>query len=215
MPKNNGHQKYFTSDGFQVPGVTTVLGVLAKPALVPWANKLGLKGIEVGKYVDDKADIGTMAHGMIEAHLKGEEFDTSDYSKNQISLAENCALKFYEWLKNKDVKVLGIEMQLVSDKHRFGGTCDIYCELNGVPTLIDIKTAKGIYEEMHTQVAAYKLLLEEAGKTVDNAMILRVGRDESEGFEEANVSRIELHVKRFLAALEIYNINKALKEKEA
>ncbi|GAI86127.1 unnamed protein product, partial [marine sediment metagenome] len=38
------------------------IGVLNKPALVPWANNLGLQGINVKDYVDDKADIGTLAH---------------------------------------------------------------------------------------------------------------------------------------------------------
>ena len=39
------HQRYKIEDGTIVPGVTTVVGILNKPALVPWANKLGLEGI--------------------------------------------------------------------------------------------------------------------------------------------------------------------------
>lgn len=213
MGKNNGHQKYYTKDGTLVPGVTTVLGVLAKPALVPWANKLGLQGIEVGKFVDNLADIGTLAHGMIEAHLKGAEFDNSDYSPNQVSKAENCFLKFLEWEKNHKVKVLGTELQLVSETHKFGGTCDLYCELDGVKTLIDLKTAKAVYDEMHTQVSAYSILLSENGNTVEDMKILRIGRDDAEGFEEIQITKGMLHQMRFLAALEIYKINKQLKAK--
>ena len=46
------HTVYKLASGARVPGVTTVLSVLNKPALVPWANKLGLEGIDVRKYVD-------------------------------------------------------------------------------------------------------------------------------------------------------------------
>ena len=211
--KGAPHQKYYTKDGILCVGVTTVLGVLNKPALVGWANRLGLEGIEVGKYVDNLADIGTLAHAMIEAHLKGEKFDTSDYSKNQIDKAENAVLKFFEWEKQHKIKVIALEAQLVSEKHMYGGTCDIYCELDGKLTLIDIKTAKAVYGEHHTQCVAYEQLLNETGNKVEEVMILRVGREEAEGFEVIPVTKRELHFKKFLAALEIYKLNKQLTKK--
>ena len=99
---------------------------------------------------------------------------------------------------------------MVSEKYQFGGTCDIYCDLNGKKTLIDLKTAKGIFPEMHTQVAAYKILLEENGYPVEDVRILRIGRDESEGFEDQKVAMVDLHWQRFLHCLEIYKINKKL-----
>ena len=40
------HTVYKTKDGKRVPGVTTILGVINKPALVRWANNLGLQGID-------------------------------------------------------------------------------------------------------------------------------------------------------------------------
>lgn len=39
------HQKYFHGDGKQVVGVTTLLGVLGKDALMPWAAKMEREGI--------------------------------------------------------------------------------------------------------------------------------------------------------------------------
>lgn len=214
MGKSKAHQTYHTQDGIKVPGVTTILGIMAKPALVGWANRLGLEGIEVGKYVDNLADIGTLAHAMIEAHFKGEKFNSDDYSKNQIDKAENSVLKFYEWEKQHNIKVIGTELQLVSQEHGFGGTCDLVCELDGVPTLIDFKTCKAIYDEAHTQACAYAMLLAENGKPVEQIKILRIGRDETEGFEDITITKESLHIKRFLACLEVYNINKQLKKKE-
>ena len=46
LPKKaNAHTQYKLVDGTKVPSVTTVLGILNKPALVKWANNLGLQGI--------------------------------------------------------------------------------------------------------------------------------------------------------------------------
>jgi len=212
MSKFNGHQKYYTKEGVLVPGVTTILGVLAKPALVPWANKLGLQGIDVGKYVDSLADVGTLAHRIVEAYLKKEDVDYADYTPNQRTLAERAAAKFFEWEKKNDFSVIKSELQLVSEKHYFGGTCDIYANLNGKKTLIDIKTSKACYNEHFTQVSAYKLLLEENGYPVEDAYILRIGREEAEGFDVKDVPMIDVHAEKFLACLKILQINNKLKE---
>src|SRR5689334_19592558 len=56
---------YETSSGEAVPGVTTVLNLRNKPALVEWAFKLGREHPELGStrdYLDDLARIGTCAH---------------------------------------------------------------------------------------------------------------------------------------------------------
>lgn len=214
MGKFNAHQKYYTKDGVLVPGVTTVIGVLAKHALIPWANKLGLQGIEVGKYVDSLADIGTLAHRIIEAYLKKETVDFSEYTPKQKEMAENSAKKFFDWEKKNDFKIISSELQLVSEKNFFGGTCDIYADLNGKKTLIDIKTSKACYSEHFTQVAAYAILLEENGYQVEDAKILRIGREEAEGFDVKDVPLIEIHKEKFLACLKILQIDNRLKERK-
>lgn len=215
MGRSKAHQRYYTKDGVLVPGVTTVLGVLAKPALVNWANKLGLQGIEVGKYVDNLADVGTLTHAIIEDYLKGAVTDFSDYTPNQRKLAECASSKFFEWEKKNDFEMIKSELQLVSDKHYFGGTCDIYTMLNGKKTLIDIKTSKACYSEHFTQVAAYKILLEEHGYPVEDCKILRIGREEAEGFDEKSVPCVDIHAEKFLACLKIMQINNRLKENKA
>lgn len=213
MGKSNAHIKYYTKNGILVPGVTTVLAVLAKPALIPWANKLGLQGIEVGKYVDNLADAGTLAHAFCESDFTGHGVDIQDYTPNQVTLAKNAFKKFLEWKgKQSTFKVLKAELQLVSEEHMFGGTADLYCELNGKKTLIDIKTCKAVYSEHFTQVAAYKILLEENGYPVEDAKILRIGREEAEGFDEKDVPLINIHQEKFLACLKIKQIDNKLKE---
>ena len=219
VEKNTGktkvHTIYRTKDGKRVPGTTTITGILNKPALVPWANKLGLQGIDSRKFVDEKAAIGTLAHYIVECYLKDIEPDLDDYSPNQVDLAENSVLKFYEWEENNPLTNVKCEMELVSEKHRYGGTEDIYAVLHGQNTLIDLKTSKAIYPEMWTQVSAYQNLLEEHGFIVDNVGILRIGRDEDEGFEYKEISKtkLDLHWEKFKHCLKIYEIDKQLRRK--
>ena len=211
---SKSHVKYRLKDGFCVPGVTTITGVMDKPALVKWANGLGLKGIDSTKYVDNLANVGSLAHDIIHCHLTKQECDTSMYSKDQIDLAETCVIKWHYWADSKEISVIGSEMPLVSEKHQFGGTCDLYAKVDGVNTLIDLKTCKGIYDEQFTQVAGYKLLLEEAGYTVDQCMIVRIGRNDDEGEqpEVKTITNIDLHIQRFLICRSLYAINARIRK---
>src|SRR3990167_1945992 len=93
------HTRYVLPDGTQVPGVTTVLGVLNKPALIKWANNLGLVGVDSSKYVDALAEVGTIAHYLILCHLRNEKPVLEDYAPSQVDKAENSLLSFLEWEK--------------------------------------------------------------------------------------------------------------------
>ena len=210
--KTQAHIKYKDQEGNIVPGVTTVLSILAKPALVKWANNLGLQGIDSNKYRDEMADIGTLAHLMILGHFNKQETDTSEYSKTQIEKAENCLLSFYEWEKGHTIYPILVEKPLVSDMWGYGGTIDLYCELEGEPTLIDFKTGKAIYPEMMCQLAAYKELLIENGHECSKTRILRIGRDEDEGFEERVKVNLSSESMVFHHCLGIYNLQKQIRK---
>jgi hypothetical protein len=209
--KSRAHIRYEMPDGTKIPGVTTVLGILNKPALVIWANRLGLQGIDSTKYRDEMADIGTLAHQMIVDYFKGNETDTSEYSKSQIELAENCLISFWAWEKEHKIEVILAEAPLISAEYGFGGTIDCFCKLDGQPTLLDFKTGKAIYPEMFYQLAAYEQLLAEAGYLIEVTRILRIGRDENEGFEERSVGKLDNHFELFKHCLAIYNLQKILK----
>lgn len=211
------HQTYRTKDGTKVPGVTTVLGVLAKPALIHWAWKLGMDGVDYRKYRDKMASIGTLAHYMVESDLKTETPDLESYSAEEIKLAENALISYWEWHDTYNPTLLESEIQLVSEKHRYGGTIDLYCEIHGVPTLVDFKTGKAVYPEMITQLAAYRQLLIENGYPVKKVQLLRIGRDESEHYDlKANITakHLQPHWKKFKACLTIYEQDKLIKKED-
>ena len=208
---SRGHTVYKLKDGTRVPGASTVSGQLAKPQLVRWANRLGLEGIDCGKYTDESAAVGTLAHAMIIAHLKGESLDTAAYSPVQVDLAENSLISFYDWLKRHSLEPILCETPLVSERLRFGGTPDCYGLLDGEPTLLDFKTGKSIYDENLVQIAAYKQLLEEQGHPVYGCMVLRVGRDEDEGFEERSLPDTAAHFEIFKRLLDVYYLKRDMK----
>ena len=208
MIKTKAHQRYKTEDGKPCVGVTTVLGVMNKPALVGWANKLGLDGYDVNKFVDALADIGTLIHYLIECDISGKEPELGDYTANHIATAKEAFKKWIDWKSKNDFKLLGSEMKVISDKLCVGGTCDIYCELNGKKTVLDIKTSKACYDEQRTQVCAYAMIMEEMGLQVDECRIIRIGRDENEGFDDILIGGLTLHRQRFVACLALYHANK-------
>ena len=212
--KTKAHIRYKLADGSTVPGVTTVLGLLDKPALKVWANKLGLQNIELGKYVDNLADIGTLAHAMVTDKLEGKPTPTDEYSKDQIDKAENCALSFWQWAKEHPIeKVYFCERPLVSETMKYGGTLDILCRVGGQDTIIDLKTGSGIWPEAVMQVATLKRLLEENGHHVDGLRVLNIPRAETEAFIERVVSPEESEVgwNIFKHLLEVYNLKKLIK----
>jgi len=218
--KAKTHTVYKNKENTRLPGVTTITGELGwnKRVLVAWANKIGLQGIEVAKFVDDKAAIGTLAHAMVTDHFLGIKTDTSDYSANQISLAENSCLSFWEWAKGKKIEPIlhadgkpYIERPLVSESMQFGGTADLPLVIDGVKTLVDLKTGKGIYEEYFIQVAGgYLPLLEENGCKIDRVMILNIPRSEDESFQSKIITNIEVCREIFNYCLAIYRLKKQL-----
>ena len=206
--KAKAHTVYKNKDGQRLPGVTTITGQLDKPALIKWANNLGLQGIDSAKYTDHLAEIGTLAHDMTACYLRGVECDTSEYTTKQIDQAENSCLSFYEWEKDSKLEPILIEQPLVSEEYQFGGTIDFYGKCNIAQELIDLKTGKAIYPEMWYQVAGYRILLREQGYKVDGCRILRIGRDETEGFDDPVKADTTIQEQIFLSLLELYNLKK-------
>ena len=89
----------------------------------------------------------------------------------------------------------------------FGGTPDIYCLLDGVFTLIDIKTGS-LWLEHYIQVGgAYDILLEERGEEVEDIILLNVPRAEGTKFTPHKITNQQRKICRSIFEL-------CLKQKE-
>ncbi|MBE3126178.1 MAG: hypothetical protein IMZ57_11050 [Acidobacteria bacterium] len=207
------HTVYKLQNGTRVPGVTTILGVLSKPALVPWANRMGLQGIDTTKYVDALAAVGTAAHAACIADLRGEDVDAvfKPLGADTRTLAENCYLSFCSWLKNHIVEPIALELPLVSEKYGYGGTLDILARVDGRIEIVDLKTGKAIYPDYFRQVAGYWNLVIENGivsDPIDQFRILNIPRAETEAFDEKIKASLRTQWDIFVRCLDVYKLMK-------
>lgn len=209
---SRAHTRYYLAGGTLVPGATTISGLLNKPALVKWANNLGLQGIDSTKYVDKAANVGTLIHALVEGHITGKTVDTSDFTALEIELAQNGFYKYLDWEKQHKVEPIFNEKQFVSEKYRYGGTLDFYCKVDGKYTLVDFKSGKGIFNEHFLQVSGYANLLKENKYRVDQIMILNIGRNEDEPFQHREIppTTYKKYFDMFKALVKVYYIKKEL-----
>ena len=227
MSKFKAHVIYKNSEGKRVPGVTTITGELgwSKGVLINWANRKGLEGIDTKKYVDDKADIGTLAHLIITNQLQGIKTNMDDYSKNQIKAALNSVKSFDAWAKDKKIipilieEPLAIEVNVSNSKLivnlGYGGTLDIFARINGKQELIDLKTGKAIYDEHIIQVGGgYYPIATRQGYVVDSVRILNIPRSKNEKFEDLPIEPPALASAQriFLNCLYNYQLHKELRK---
>lgn len=177
--KNSPHTKYRLQDGTLVPGVTTVLDILDKPALGKWRWDGGYeRGVEdtvshtkstynEWKSVvrDSTAGVGTIAHYKIHCFLSDEkeEYDKA-YEAEHIKMAEIPFQKFGDYYLSRGGVAILSEYSMVHETHGYGGTMDLLVQTREGIELWDIKTSKAIYEENYIQLAAYKMLLDQDSK---------------------------------------------------
>lgn len=205
------HQRYRTKSGIIVPGVTTIIGQLDKPALVYWANNLGLKGISYRKALDQAASVGTIAHYLVECFFMKMEPDLDEYTARDIRQAKLAFTNFKEWWDKQELKVIASEVQLVSEQYRYGGAMDCIAESikTGLIALIDVKTSKAIYPEMHYQLAGYKHLWEEnkPSMPIDSAHIVRLSKEDG-AISFHTMSDLKTEWQIFLHLRDLYELRK-------
>jgi len=204
---------YVDKHGERLPSVTQILGVAwAKPALVAWAHREGVAGRPLNKARDDAAEAGTAAHELILARMGGPPADLTRYSKEAGSAARISDHHAQGWVSEHTFEPVVVETALVSTKMGYGGTPDWYGLLDGIPTVLDLKTG-GLYPEQLVQAAAYRLLLIEAGHKVDRLLLLRAPRTLSghpETLERMGEEAIGHYTRGWNAAMEMYAVRRII-----
>lgn len=160
---------YKLASGQKVPGVTTIIGRFKESgALLFWAFEQG-KAAERGEINnlydkrDEAGEAGTLAHEMVEAHIKG--LPKPDLTKYPIEIADLASQGFdnyLSWANNNRIEIVEQELSLVSEKYEFGGTIDaIGIDSQGRRCIIDWKNANAVYSDYLIQIATYGKLWEE------------------------------------------------------
>lgn len=223
----------YTLDGKRLYGVTTVLGVIAKPALIQWAANMAveyvaehlpsaignredltavLKEARVAhrKKKEGAADIGTIIHKVIENWVSKSEEPIKGYDKlteDEERIVGTAVQNFKDWVWKNEAKILSSEKRLYSEELWVAGTADLVLEIKGKTYIGDIKTTSGIYDKTpFFQCAGYRKMCEDMdGTKFDGSVIIRLDKKTGE-LEEKYSYDYEGDLKGFLACLTLFKV---------
>jgi len=181
-PEN--HQ--YRVDGVIVPSVTQVLSILNDYS-----------------QVDEKTLLASMDFGK-KVHRAIELLNNDDLDEESL----DDAIKPY--LEHWEKFCTDFKMTEPTSEHRmyhptlnYAGTIDIYCFLDGVLSIIDIKTG-AVSKSAAPQVAAYKAMYEAfIGHKVEQTFILQLNEDRYNVINTTKSNRHDMNI--FLSCLNIYN----------
>lgn len=170
-------QGYRLKDGTRIPGTTTIIGRFKDSgALIKWAYKQGREheGLaacgkpaprDLYEVTQGAADIGTVAHAMVEASINGADpwavLSASELPQEARAKAHSSFDAYAAWASMSKLEIVHQEIPLVSEVYRFGGTPDAIGRINGALCLLDWKTSNAVYSDYLIQLAAYRALWEE------------------------------------------------------
>ena len=152
----SGSRVYHTPAG-RAPSVTTILSTLPHPGLDEWRERVGEE--EANRVSKEATDIGSAMHDMLEAYVRQEEFQPKGIPEEDIARKMFRTVRMMG-LRNVD-EVWGIEVPLYYE-NLYAGRTDLVGVYNGIPSIIDYKTAKYFkkdewIKDYYLQTAAYAI----------------------------------------------------------
>jgi hypothetical protein len=200
------HRYFWEEEKKEVTSVTTILDIINKPALIPWAvncttdyifgneEKGILPQILPGKSYDEiqlhsirekarsshsnrKKDAGDIGTFL---HKWVEKYIKGEKPEIPVNPELQVAvLNFLIWVKNHKVKFLLSEQMVFSKKYGYPGTIDFICTIDGEMYVGDLKTSSGIYAEMLLQTSGYRhaRVEEFPEEKYVGQLIVRIGKD--------------------------------------
>ena len=221
--------RHYRVPGFEraFPSVTTVLGVIDKPALVPWSTKVTLQAVEqellaqphpspppqewLGGVLErarsrhkdvlhQAGHFGTLAHQAIDDAICGVPC-----SVELDRPLRNVVEGFAQWRESAGLRLTGDSM-VFSERYGYAGAMDALGigRTDGSIAVVDFKTSNGIYDSHLLQVAAYAKAYEEMhNKRVSHGYVVRFDRNQPR-FEAHAVADLDHAFNVFKAALFLF-----------
>lgn len=147
--------------GIVIPSVSAIMEPLS-------AAKY--KGISEAT-LNNAANKGTAVHNSIENYIKFEIDDVPPEHRGYFEA-------FLEWWNKYQPKVVGSELKVYHKLLRYGGTIDMLVYIDGVLTLVDIKTTATLSDmTCGVQLEAYSQALKSLGIDVERKIILHLKKD--------------------------------------
>jgi len=146
-------------------------------------------------------DIGTMLHERIEWELRSEmgvgglkepriPESTVDAGGQVVQHpAHHAHGEYRAWRKEHQFRPILLEQMIWSDKYKFAGTMDVFCEYDGKLTVADWKSSKAIYPESAVQVSSYRQGWIEMGQAEAplHGLVVRLPKEAGDTFEHKDV----------------------------
>lgn len=220
-----------------VPSVTTITGIVDKSGpLMGWATKIihqeMASWLEVGEVIDElwkrkmlkatrwvhrdesraAAEFGTLLHEWVEGHVLAQMEGSKKVKDPTNPKLKRCAKGFREWEDDHEIEYLFAERKAYSVKHHYSGTVDIGADVDGVRTVVDVKSSKSVYATYYMQTEAYRQALNEEGAFGEftNTGIIQLPREtgiltwhdlgKKQQFQHTTLSTFDA----FLAAQQLY-----------
>jgi hypothetical protein len=160
---------FYRINGEKFASVTTILGVINKPALVHWGARTaaslvledpvryntceaaagGIYGVR-----DRAADRGSLIHSIIEALSRGADVNIEGI----LDHARGYVLGFLSWWTQVRPVTLFSEATVLNTQHHYAGTTDMIFATPSDKSvrLLDVKTSGDGYREVSLQIEAYR-----------------------------------------------------------
>ena len=141
----------------------------------------------------DALDVGTRTHDWIENHIKGVKLPITDDIRNPVE-------EFLKFEKKHAVEWIISEKIVCWREHKVAGRVDALALVDGVLSIVDLKTSKQIDEGYFLQTAGYQASLESMGvEGIKQRVILRLPKTQGDQFEAVRVNTdYELDKQAFL-----------------
>ena len=210
-------QRRYLVNGDRVANVTTVLGVLAKEALLDWASKLATEGKRWKDVRNEAGERGHNTHHLLLQLLTGDDASLAALPEDHRAHGQGA----FKFVRTRKPQVIETERMVASAEHRYAGRFDLLADIDGIRTLADAKTLTRWaykrkdgelttekyppYDENLLQLDLYQGGLIESGyEPAERGLIVRLGPDGN--FDETYV---ELEPERGLAILHAYRAKSA------
>ena len=232
-------ERIYDIDGKKLPSVTTILGILNKPAIMPWAVKMTAECYEdeMHNFYDPLACqfiVPDTALPIMTAKAK-KAYRTKSTEAMDIGTKVHDAIQnwiesdgkmqpeeiadeqiraglegFLAWGNEHEVEIISFE-QVVSNGSTYAGRYDLLARVDGKLTLIDFKTSTGIWDEYWLQTAAYAAALQpEIKEPIEVIAILRIDKHTGQ-IEYESKEEWAMHAVAFNTLANFYQLNKQLK----
>jgi len=208
------NKRYYGKDGVYYPSITTVLSEFPgkKEGLEKWRKKEGLEKANSITYVAGQR--GTKVHDVAEMYLNNEIQDNKNFFIfKRPPINPDVASMFFtlQPYLNEIDNIDGLEIALYSDQYKMAGRVDCIGEFQGIPSIIDFKTARRMkktdwIEDYFCQATGYSLMWEEmTGININTIVVLMVSRKDDVSYEaKAWIRNRDDYIKLLMETREIF-----------